>query len=142
MSFPTTRLRRLRSSESLRNLVRETQMDVQDLVAPLFVRPGEQEKRPISSMPGHFQFSVDMLVGEAKRLCGLGIPAVILFGIPEDKDAHASGAYDSKGIIQKAARALKEDVPGLMVITDLCFCEYTDHGHCGIIKKQGSGVRG
>ncbi|MBI4052328.1 MAG: porphobilinogen synthase [Elusimicrobia bacterium] len=140
MSFPATRLRRLRSSKPLRNLVQETDLKVTDLVAPLFVRPGREEKKPISSMPGQFQFSVDELVLEARRLKDLGVPAVILFGIPETKDAQASDAYEDGGIIQNAVRAVKEAVPDLALITDLCFCEYTDHGHCGIIKSSELGV--
>ncbi|MFI5351310.1 MAG: porphobilinogen synthase, partial [Elusimicrobiota bacterium] len=105
-----------------------------DFVLPLFIRPGKGEKRPISSMPGHFQYSVDESVKAAGEAVKLGIPAVILFGIPDKKDAKASGAYASGGIVQTAAKAMKDKYPDLLLIADLCFCEYTDHGHCGIVK--------
>ena len=134
MAFPTTRLRRLRSNPALRALVRETELNAGDFVLPLFVRPGKGEKRPISSMPGHFQYSVDEAVKAAGEALKLGVPAVILFGIPDHKDAKASGAYADAGIVQKAARAIKDKHPHLLLISDLCFCEYTDHGHCGIVK--------
>jgi porphobilinogen synthase len=134
MAFPTTRLRRLRASASLRALVRETELNPGDFILPLFVRPGKGEKRPISSMPGHFQYSVDEAVKAAGEAVALGVPGVILFGIPDKKDAKASGAYAAAGIVQKAARAIKDKHPGLLLISDLCFCEYTDHGHCGIVK--------
>jgi porphobilinogen synthase len=134
MAFPTTRPRRLRSTPALRALVRETELSARDFVLPLFVRPGKGEKRPISSMPGHFQFSVDEAVKAAGEASKLGVPALILFGIPDKKDAKASGAYASSGIVQKAARAIKDKHPELLLISDLCFCEYTDHGHCGIVK--------
>jgi porphobilinogen synthase len=134
MAFPTTRLRRLRSSPALRALVRETELSPRDFVLPLFVRPGRGEKRPISSMPGHFQYSVDTAVKAAGEAVKLGVPAVILFGIPSKKDAKASGAYAPDGIVQTAAKAIKRAHPGLILIADLCFCEYTDHGHCGIVK--------
>jgi porphobilinogen synthase len=134
MAFPTTRPRRLRSSAALRALVRETALDAGDFVLPLFIRPGKGEKRPISSMPGHFQYSVDEAVKAAGEAVKAGLPAVILFGIPDKKDAKASGAYASDGIVQKAAKAIKDKHPNLLLIADLCFCEYTDHGHCGIVK--------
>ena len=134
MAFPAQRPRRLRASAGLRTLVRETVLTPSDFVLPLFVRPGKGEKRPIGSMPGHFQWSVDTVVGPAKEAVKLGVPAVILFGIPAGKDAKASGAYAKDGIVQRAARAVKAACPGLVVIADLCFCEYTDHGHCGVIK--------
>jgi porphobilinogen synthase len=134
MAFPTTRPRRLRSTPALRALVRETELSARDFVLPLFVRPGKGEKRPISSMPGHFQYSVDEVVKAAGEAAKLGVPALILFGIPDKKDAKASGAYAAGGIVQKAARAIKDKHPELLLIADLCFCEYTDHGHCGIVK--------
>jgi porphobilinogen synthase len=134
MSFPTNRPRRLRASPELRALVRETELNPGDFVLPLFIRPGKAEKRPISSMPGHFQYSVDEAVKAAGEAVKLGVPAVILFGIPDKKDAKASGAYAASGIVQNAAKAIKNKHPHLILIADLCFCEYTDHGHCGIIK--------
>ncbi|MBI5597716.1 MAG: porphobilinogen synthase [Elusimicrobia bacterium] len=139
MAFPINRPRRLRASAGIRTLVRETVLSPADFVLPLFIRPGKGEKRPIGSMPGHFQWSVDTVVGPAKEAAKLGVPAVILFGIPEKKDAKASGAYAKDGIVQRAARAIKDAVPGLVVMADLCFCEYTDHGHCGIIRKSKDG---
>ncbi|MBI3553720.1 MAG: porphobilinogen synthase [Elusimicrobia bacterium] len=134
MAFPTTRLRRLRQSPSLRRLVRETVLTPDDFIMPLFVRPGKGEKRAIKSMPGHYQYSVDELVKACAPIVSAGIPGVILFGIPDKKDARASGAFAKDGIVQKAARALKDKHPGLVLIADLCFCEYTDHGHCGIVE--------
>ncbi len=134
MAFPTTRPRRLRATPALRALVRETELSPRDFVLPLFIRPGKGEKRPISSMPGHFQYSVDEAVKAAGEAAALGVPALILFGIPDKKDAKASGAYAAGGIVQKAARAIKDKHPELLLIADLCFCEYTDHGHCGIVK--------
>ncbi|MDE2144023.1 MAG: porphobilinogen synthase [Elusimicrobia bacterium] len=134
MAFPITRPRRLRTTPALRALVRETTLDAGDFVLPLFVRPGKGEKRPISSMPGHFQYSVDEAVKAAGEAVKLGVPAVILFGIPDKKDAKASGAYAADGIVQRAAKAIKNKYPDLLLIADLCFCEYTDHGHCGIVK--------
>jgi len=134
MTFPTTRPRRLRANPELRALVRETELNAGDFVLPLFIRPGKGEKRPISSMPGHFQYSVDEAMKAAGEAVKLGVPAVILFGIPDKKDAKASGAYANNGIVQTAAKAIKNKYPQLLLIADLCFCEYTDHGHCGIIK--------
>ena len=134
MAFPITRPRRLRSSAALRALVRETELNPGDFVLPLFVRPGKGEKRPISSMPGHFQYSVDEALKAAGEASRRGVAGVILFGIPDRKDAKASGAYAHGGIVQTAARALKDKHPGLLLIADLCFCEYTDHGHCGVVK--------
>ena len=136
MAFPATRPRRLRATPALRALVRETELTPRDFVLPLFVRPGKGEKRPIGSMPGHFQYSVDEAVKAAGEAVSLGIPAVILFGIPDAKDAKASGAYADKGIVQQAARAIKAKHPKLLLVADLCFCEYTDHGHCGIVKGE------
>ncbi|MDE2491718.1 MAG: porphobilinogen synthase [Elusimicrobia bacterium] len=134
MAFPTTRPRRLRASPALRRLVRETELSPADFVLPLFVRPGKGESRPISSMPGHFQYTVDRAVSAAGEAVRLGVPAVIVFGIPDKKDARASGAYAADGIVQRAAKAIKDKYPDLILIADLCFCEYTDHGHCGIVK--------
>lgn len=125
----------MRSSPALRGLVRETCLHPSDLVLPLFVRQGKGVRQPISSMPGHFQHSVDSVAEEARRARALGVPAVILFGIPEKKDPAASEAYAKDGIIQQALKAVKDAAPELIAIADLCFCEYTDHGHCGILKK-------
>jgi porphobilinogen synthase len=126
-------MRRLRATEALRNLVRETLLDPADFILPLFICPGEGVRREISSMPGHAQLSVDRLVGECAEAYGLGIGGVILFGIPETKDEIASGAYADDGIVQQAIRALKREVPKLLVMTDVCNCEYTSHGHCGLV---------
>lgn len=133
MSFPITRLRRLRHTPVLRNLVRETILTRDDLVMPLFVCPGTGVNNPISSMPGNSQLSVDLLVEECRRLYGLGIQAVLLFGIPEHKDEHGLVACEHNGIVQKAVRALKAALPDLYIIADVCNCEYTTHGHCGTI---------
>ncbi|MBI4377163.1 MAG: porphobilinogen synthase [Elusimicrobia bacterium] len=135
MAFPITRLRRLRSSEPMRRLVRQTELSPADLVMPFFIRPGKGERRPIASMPGHYQYSVDELEKAVGEAVSVGVPAVILFGIPEKKDSRASGAYAADGIIQRACRSLKNRFPKLVVIADLCFCEYMDHGHCGVIKN-------
>ncbi|MBV9770500.1 MAG: porphobilinogen synthase [Bryobacterales bacterium] len=126
-------MRRLRGSEALRNLVRETLLDPADFILPLFICPGEGVRREISSMPGHAQLSVDRLVAECEEAHKLGIGGVILFGIPETKDEIASGAYADQGIVQSAVRALKREVPKLLVMTDVCNCEYTSHGHCGLV---------
>ena len=133
MSFPITRLRRLRHTPVLRNLVRETILTRDDLVMPLFVCPGTGVNNPISSMPGNSQLSVDLLVEECRRLYGLGIQAVLLFGIPEHKDEHGLVACEHNGIVQQAVRALKAALPDLYIIADICNCEYTTHGHCGTI---------
>lgn len=133
MSFPVTRLRRLRQTPVLRNLVRETILTRDDLVMPLFVCPGTNVNNPIKSMPGNSQLSVDLLVEECRRLYGLGIQAVLLFGIPEHKDEHGLVACEHNGIVQQAVRALKAALPDLYVIADICNCEYTSHGHCGTI---------
>ncbi len=135
MGFPLHRPRRLRSSETLRRLVRETRLSPDGLIYPLFVVPGEGVKREIGSMPGCHQMSVDRLAAEAKEIHSLGIPGVLLFGIPDHKDAVGSGAYADEGIVQRGVRAIKNAVPDLLVITDVCLCEYTDHGHCGIVKE-------
>jgi len=134
MKFPVYRARRLRRNETVRRMVRETFLRVDDLICPLFVRPGKGVKNPISSMPGQFQFSVENLIKEAKVIHGLGIPAVLLFGIPKTKDKIGSAAYAHDGIVQNAIRSLKDAIPQLIVITDVCLCEYTSHGHCGVVK--------
>ncbi|OLC55620.1 MAG: delta-aminolevulinic acid dehydratase [Acidobacteria bacterium 13_1_40CM_4_69_4] len=134
MGFPMQRPRRLRRSELIRSLVRETDLSPGDLVYPLFVRPGKRMRQEIPSMPGQFNLSVDEAVAEGQEARSLGVPAVILFGIPPSKDAKASGAYDTHGIVQEAAAALKKEVRGLLVIADVCLCEYTDHGHCGVVQ--------
>jgi porphobilinogen synthase len=133
VAFPIHRMRRLRSSEALRNLVCETVLDPGDFILPLFICPGEGVRREIKSMPGHAQLSVDRLVIECAEAHALGIGGVILFGIPETKDELASGAYADDGIVQHAVRALKREVPKLLVMTDVCNCEYTSHGHCGLV---------
>lgn len=135
MAFPIHRPRRLRRTESLRGLVRETTLSLRSLVFPMFVCPGVRVKDEIGAMPGNYRWSIDLLVEECKAVYGLGIPAVILFGIPEKKDEVGSGAYDPQGIVQKAVRALKKSVPELLVVCDVCLDEYTDHGHCGLIKN-------
>ena len=134
MGFPTTRLRRLRGSEPLRRLVRETRLAVDDLVLPLFVCPGERIRQEVPSMPGVWRVSPDRVAAECREAAGLGIPGVILFGMPEGKDAAGSESWSEGGVVQRAVRAIKEALPGLLVITDVCLCEYTDHGHCGLIR--------
>ena len=135
MAFPAHRPRRLRRSEALRRMVRETTLSAHSLVYPLFVCPGARVKEEIRSMPGNYRWSVDLLVEECKSAFDLGIPAVILFGIPETKDEVGSGAYDAEGIVQRAVRAVKKAQPDLIVICDACLDEYTSHGHCGLIKN-------
>lgn len=135
MYFPVYRPRRLRRSETIRRMVRETTLDVNDLIMPLFVVHGRGIRREIPPMPGNYHLSVDELVKEAKEIAALGIPAVLLFGIPEKKDAFGTEAYASDGIIQQAVRALKDAVSDLLVITDTCLCEYTSHGHCGVVEE-------
>ncbi|HVU10620.1 MAG TPA: porphobilinogen synthase [Phototrophicaceae bacterium] len=130
----TRRPRRLRRTETLRRMVRETTLAPSDFIYPLFVRHGHDEQRPISSMPGQFQWTVDKLAAEARDIAARGIPSVILFGIADVKDAYGSENYDPHGIVPQAIRAIKDAVPELIVISDMCFCEYTDHGHCGIIN--------
>jgi len=134
MSALIHRPRRLRRTPELRRLVQETRLSVEDLIYPLFVCPGEGVRREVSSMPGVYTLSIDQLVEEAQEVKRLGIPAVILFGIPERKDEVGSEAYAEEGIIQRAIRALKREVPGLIVIADTCLCEYTSHGHCGVVR--------
>jgi porphobilinogen synthase len=136
MAFPETRMRRLRASEPLRRLVRETKLEPENFILPLFVCPGEGVRREISSMPGNAQLSIDELVKDCAEARSLGIGGVILFGIPESKDELASGNYDPNGIVQRALRALKREVKDLVLITDLCNCEYTSHGHCGKVVGE------
>lgn len=135
-SFPRTRLRRLRHHPQVRELIRETRLDPQDFIQPLFVKFGQGQRVPINSMPGQAQLTVDMLEPEIAELERLGVPAVILFGIPEHKDAVGSEAYAAEGIIQQAVRAIKQMSSKLLVMTDVCFCEFTDHGHCGLIDEH------
>jgi len=137
MQFPTVRMRRLRSNPAIRRMVRETQLDAGDLIYPLFVVPGAGIREEIGSMPGVFHLSIDQLEAEAAELLGLGIPAVILFGLPESKDEAGTGAFAQDGIVQMAIRELKEKAPELYVITDVCMCEYTSHGHCGAVDEHG-----
>ena len=134
MPFPIHRPRRLRRSEALRDMVRETRLSARSLVYPLFVCPGAGVKEEIRSMPGNYHWSVDRLTEECKSVFDAGVPAVMLFGIPESKDEEGTGAYDPQGIVQRAVRAIKKAAPGLIVICDVCLCEYTSHGHCGIVK--------
>jgi porphobilinogen synthase len=134
MTFPVVRMRRLRRSEPLRRMVRETQLSADQLIQPLFAVPGQGVRKPVVSMPGVAQLSVDNLVREAEKAFKAGVPAVILFGIPDQKDAEGSSSWQAEGIVQRAARALKAELPELLVIADLCFCEYTSHGHCGVIE--------
>jgi len=133
-TFPATRLRRLRRTGRLRSLVRETRLDLADFVMPLFVCPGDGVVHPLEGLPGIAQRSVDALVDEAETLAALGVSAVILFGIPEQKDEEASGAYDEDGIVQRALRELRLRFPDLVLATDVCLCEYTSHGHCGVVR--------
>jgi porphobilinogen synthase len=134
MRFPCYRPRRLRANERFRRLIRETTLTIDDLIYPLFVRPGKGVRNPISSMPDCYQFSIDELIKEAKEIDTLGIPGIILFGIPDKKDEMATEAYAVDGIVQTAVRALKDAAPDLLIITDVCLCEYTSHGHCGLVK--------
>src|SRR5712691_2689987 len=139
MSFPVHRLRRLRVSESMRRLVRETHLEPSQLVLPLFVCPGEGVRNAIGSMPGHAQLSIDELVRECEQTHSLGVGGVMLFGIPETKDEEASAAYASQGITQRAVQAVKRAVPEVIVMTDVCNCEYTSHGHCGKVVGSHAG---
>ena len=136
MSFPSQRMRRLRRTETLRRMSAETRLSRDNLILPLFVVEGGGVREPVTSMPGVLRFSVDQVVDEAKRVSDLGVPAVILFGIPEDKDPVGTGADAANGIVQRAVSAIKRSVPDLCVMTDVCLCEYTDHGHCGIIEGE------
>jgi len=136
MSFPTTRLRRLRKSELLRSFVQETRLSPKNFIYPLFVCPGSGIKREIASMPGNYHFSVDKIGEECREVASLGIPAVILFGIPESKDERASGAYGNDSIVARAVRAIRQAVGDkLLILCDVCLCEYTSHGHCGVVKN-------
>ncbi len=137
--FPAIRARRTRLNSNMRRMVRETVLTPADFIYPLFVRPGHNIRNPIGSMPGQFQLSVDQLPAEVESVAGLGIPAVILFGIPDHKDAVGSDNYNPEGIVPQAIRAIKEAAPEMIVISDMCFCEYTDHGHCGIINQPNNG---
>jgi len=128
------RPRRLRKTRAIRDMVRETTLSVKDFISPLFVRPGKGQKKPIPSMPGQFQFSVDTVVTEAEELWSMGIPSIILFGLPDRKDATGSRSWAEDGVVQRAVFAIKGRLPEMVVITDVCLCEYTDHGHCGVIK--------
>jgi porphobilinogen synthase len=137
MNFPEYRPRRLRKNELIRRMVRETRLSVDDLIYPLFAVAGKGIRKEVPSMPGVFQRSVENLVREVKEVASLGIPAILLFGIPAKKDARGSDACSDTGIVQTAVRAIKDSVPEILVITDVCFCEYTDHGHCGILTVEG-----
>ena len=136
MLFPDYRPRRLRQNDAFRRMIRETRLSADDLILPLFAINGKGIKNPIDSMPGHFQLSIDHLVTTSKKAWKLGIPAIMLFGIPDKKDPLATGAYAKEGIVQKATRTLKDKIPDLNVITDVCLCQYTDHGHCGFVDGQ------
>lgn len=134
--FPNLRLRRLRQTPALRDLVRETELNLKDFVHPIFIKYGQGRKDPIASMPGHFQFSLDTLPDEVRLLQQLGIVSVILFGIPSEKDSIAKDSYNDNGIIQQAIRIVKDVAPNMVVISDICCCEYTDHGHCGVLETK------
>jgi porphobilinogen synthase len=138
MNFPVTRLRRLRRNEAMRNFVRETRLTPDAFVYPLFVCPGEGIRKEVRSMPGVFNLSVDEAVKEAREAKSLGVPSVILFGLPETKDEQATGAWSDDGIVQRAARAIKAEVPDILLMGDVCLCEYMSHGHCGIVRKSNS----
>ncbi len=135
MYYPSYRMRRLRRTPAIRDLVRETKLQLDDLVYPLFVIAGENIKNPISSMPGCYQLSIGNVLPEVREVVKLGIKAILLFGIPAHKDPAATGAYDPEGIVQMAIRAIKDEFPDLVIITDVCLCEYTDHGHCGVVQE-------
>src|ERR687885_566806 len=137
VAFPIQRLRRTRRTAGLRGLVRETEISPKDFIYPIFVTAGENVRNPIASMPGIFQLSINHAVDEARRAHALGIPGVLLFGIPDEKDEVATAAYDPEGVVQLATRAIKEALPELLVVTDVCLCEYTSHGHCGRLRADG-----
>ncbi len=137
MAFPATRLRRLRATTGIRDLVRETDLAARHLVSPMFIVHGSSGRTPIASMPGVDHLSIDAAVREAGEVHALGIPAVLLFGLPSSKDEEGSGAWDDEGVVQLATRAIKAAYPDLLVITDLCLCEYTSHGHCGVLRADG-----
>jgi porphobilinogen synthase len=134
MYYPSYRMRRLRRTPAIRNMLRETTLAIDDLIYPFFVIAGENIRNPISSMPGCFQLSIGNLLGAVREVVDLGIPAILLFGIPSHKDPAATGAYDPEGVVQMAVRAIKDEFPELVVITDVCLCEYMDHGHCGVVQ--------
>src|SRR5579863_1000204 len=134
MGYPITRLRRLRQTEALRSMVRETRLSPNSLVGPMFVCPGEGVRKEVRSMPGVFNLSVDEAVKEASQTHSLGVPSIILFGLPEKKDEVATGAWEDDGIVQQAARAIKREAPNLVIMGDVCLCEYMSHGHCGIVR--------
>ena len=134
MYYPSYRMRRLRRTPAIRRMLRETTLSIDDLIYPLFVIAGENVNNPISSMPGCSQLSIGNLLTEVREVAGLGIPAILLFGFPAHKDSAATGAYDSEGVVQMAVRAIKDEFPELVVVTDVCLCEYMDHGHCGVIQ--------
>src|SRR5919198_3179711 len=138
MAFPATRMRRLRKTGLLRGLVRETELTPSHLVYPMFVALGTDSRTPIEAMPGIQRLSISHAVEEAGEAHGLGVPSVLLFGLPAEKDGQASGAYDDEGVVQLAVQALKEAHPELVVITDVCLCAYTDHGHCGVVREDGT----
>ena len=141
MAYPVTRLRRMRRTEALRSLVRETRLHPSDLILPLFICPGENVRRPIASMPGVFNFSMDQALAEAKEAAALGIGGLLLFGLPTSKDDQGSGAWDENGIVQQTLRAIKQDraLDSLVIMADVCLCEYTSHGHCGIVRQMPDG---
>ena len=136
MAFPINRPRRLRRTDTLRRMIRETRLSPDDFIQPYFVCPGRDVKKPVGAMPGVAQMSVDNVVGAARETFAAGVPAVILFGIPQHKDATGSEAWNDNGEVQRAIREIKERVPGLVVVTDVCMCEYTDHGHCGVVRNN------
>jgi porphobilinogen synthase len=140
MPFPTTRMRRLRRTGALRGLVRETQLDVGDFIYPLFVTHGRDRREPVAAMPGVDRLTIDHVVAEAGEAVALGIPALMLFGIPDHKDEEGSSAWDDEGVVQLAIRAVKDAHPELLVIPDLCLCEYTSHGHCGVLRAGADGI--
>ena len=135
MQFPEYRPRRLRKNKGFRSLIRETALSVNDFISPLFIVPGKEVKKPLASMPGIFQQSADHAIKDVQALQSLGVPAVLLFGIPEKKDETASGAFAKDGVIQWAVRRIKEKCPDMLIVTDVCLCEYTSHGHCGMLDK-------
>ncbi len=135
MQFPEYRPRRLRKNKGFRSLIRETALSVNDFISPLFIVPGKEVKKPLASMPGIFQQSADHAIKDVQALQSLGVPAVLLFGIPEKKDETASGAFAKDGVIQRAVRRIKEKCPDMLIVTDVCLCEYTSHGHCGMLDK-------
>src|SRR3954462_718052 len=139
--FPQYRPRRLRQSPALRRMVQQNRFTADSLILPLFARFGKKVRQPVGSMPGVFQLSPDKIQKEAEKAHSLGVPAVILFGIPDKKDEKASGAYASVGIVQQAVRLLKRELPNLLVLTDVCLCEYMSHGHCGIVRGKGAAAR-